>query len=75
MPLSTEPVLLNNAIMPEEIEDLRSYYEAAGYTIPSRTAGLSTSGSITSRASTSSSSGTNILSGQEVLLRLYLKTS
>lgn len=38
----------NNAIIPKEMKDLSSYYEAAGYTIPSRAAESSTSGSSTS---------------------------
>lgn len=35
----------NNAIIPKEMKDLSSYYKAAGYTIPSRAAESSTSGS------------------------------
>lgn len=35
----------NTAEIPKELKDLRSYYEAAGYTIPSRAAESSTSGS------------------------------
>lgn len=35
----------NNAIIPAGTKDLSSYYEAAGYTIPSRTAESSSSGS------------------------------
>lgn len=54
----------NNAIIPTQMKDLSSYYEAAGYTIPSRTAESSTSGS--TAQSTPSSSITTVSTSTSV---------
>lgn len=46
----------NNAMIPKDMKDLTSYYQAAGYTIPSRAAESSTSESSASGSSRSGSS-------------------
>lgn len=52
----------NNAIIPKELKDLSSYYKAAGYTIPSRTAESSTSESTSLLLSSTRDVGTSISS-------------